>query len=362
MKSINSAYWGDDPRFFIGKVVRKQDPKQMGRVQVRIFGIHDNLDIEPQDLPWAQTLLPVTSPGISGDGENAVLGQGAMVYGVFLDGKLSQIPLVLGSFVTIQNPSAIQETNPTLAGDITSSGGTYVSSPGSNPDATNISTSSNAVEIDKIAGQMIGSDTAEKIFVSLCNKMDPTLACAFLGNMRAESGPGRGQDYNDVYNRPNSRNTRFQNRKFDIKGGPWSEKVNENDVGLPAFGLCQWRGDRWEKLMEYSESREVGLHWQSLQAQCQFVWHECIGSENTAWGYILSNKSDIANATYSVCRFYERPSFQFVRYGTSEFGACPYSEYLGSHDYYHGRKYWSSSLNKRIDFAKAYYRKYVQGL
>ena len=349
MKSISSRYWGDNPRFFIGKVRRNDDPKYMGRVQVRIFGIHDNLEIADQDLPWAQTLLPVTSPGISGDGENAVLGRGAMVHGMFLDGQLSQIPLILGSYTTVQNPSYIQINDPTLEKPLTNAGNFSTTSGQqesySSGDAVSVQASS--AEIEALAKKMPGNGTEEKIFTSLRNFMDPAQVCAFMGNIKIESGPGKGGDFNGVY----------EGQRLSIKSGPWNEIINPNDVGLPAFGLCQWRGDRWEKLVQFSES--INLPWQSLDAQCRFIRHECTNSEASAWGYINACGSDVPNATYSVCRWYERPHRKYVRYGGS-FGACPYTA-QGTSRSSAGRRYWSPTLRRRIDQARVYYRRFVSG-
>jgi len=115
-------YYGDQTRWFLGEVVNvKDDPLQIGRVRVKIFGVYDEID-EP-DLPWAQVVIPVTH-GVSSYGKEETeeptlanafgkfgktsvsqepLGQylgllvGTHVFGIFLDGKDSQLPLVLGS-------------------------------------------------------------------------------------------------------------------------------------------------------------------------------------------------------------------------------------------------------------------------
>jgi len=93
-------YYGDQTRWFLGEVVNvKDDPLQIGRVRVKIFGVYD--EIEEEDLPWAQIVVP-TITGVNSYGDNPV-GQylgllvGTHVFGMFLDGKDSQLPLVLGS-------------------------------------------------------------------------------------------------------------------------------------------------------------------------------------------------------------------------------------------------------------------------
>lgn len=367
MKSLSSAYWGDDPRFFIGKVRRNDDPKRMGRVQVRIFGIHDNLEIADVDLPWAQTLIPVTSPGISGDGENSVLGRGAMVHGMFLDGKLSQIPLVLGSYITRQIPSYIQASDPSLENQLVDGGeNVAVRSEGKYSKGDGVSTQANSAEIEAIAKAMPGNGTEEKLFTALSNFMQPAQVCGFMGNIRIESGPGGGRDYRGVYtvtkaSKSHQYQSSYEGQSVFFKSGPWNEIINPDDVGLPAFGLCQWRGQRWENLILFSE--KMNLPWQSLDAQARFIWHECTDSgqynEKSAWGHINSCGSDVANTAYSVCRFFERPSFKFIRYG-GEFGSCPYTA-GGTSKNSAGRRYWSKSLRERIKWAKVYHRRFVSG-
>ena len=88
-------YW------FFGKVVdREGDTLSLGRVRVRVFGIHpDDENLVPNDhLPWATPIMPVTSAGIFGVGASATgLMEGSYVFGFFADGEDAQIPIVLGS-------------------------------------------------------------------------------------------------------------------------------------------------------------------------------------------------------------------------------------------------------------------------
>ena len=94
-------YYGDQTRWFLGEVVGvENDPLQIGRVRVKIFGVYDGVE-KDEDLPWAQIVVP-TITGVHSYGDNPV-GQylgllvGTHVFGMFLDGKDSQLPLVLGS-------------------------------------------------------------------------------------------------------------------------------------------------------------------------------------------------------------------------------------------------------------------------
>ena len=97
-------YYGDETRWFTGTVVDLLDPKQLGRIQVRIFGIHsDNkTDIPDKDLPWAQIIMPITQGGNSGLGNNLGIQVESLVFGFFLDGTNSQLPMVLGSIPRLE--------------------------------------------------------------------------------------------------------------------------------------------------------------------------------------------------------------------------------------------------------------------
>jgi len=84
--------------FYIGVVEDRDDPKQMGRVRVRVMGIHSqNITEVPTDtLPWATVLLPTTSPSVSGVGHNSFLVTGSWV-GVMFNDQYMQDPIVIGT-------------------------------------------------------------------------------------------------------------------------------------------------------------------------------------------------------------------------------------------------------------------------
>jgi len=110
MKPIKKEFYGDSFRWFIGVVEeRSSDQPRLGRVKVRIYGIHGNREEIPvADLPYAQVLVPTTEPGVSGLGRNPMITEGATVFGIFLDGETSQLPLILGSIPVIEVPSIDQ--------------------------------------------------------------------------------------------------------------------------------------------------------------------------------------------------------------------------------------------------------------
>ena len=147
-------FYGDETRWFIGRVVDNNDPLYLGRVKVRIYGIHSSnrQDIPDYALPWAQVMIPVTEEGTTGFGANSRLVVTAQVFGIFLDGKNSQLPLVLGSIPKIEEGEQ----------DIT------------------------------VDDELPGESTAEKIFLYLISSdqhaYTPKQACGIMGNLQHESG------------------------------------------------------------------------------------------------------------------------------------------------------------------------------
>lgn len=111
LRPIQKEYYGDDYRWFFGTVINAHPPAGLeGRVKIRVYGVHNpnTNEIPEKDLPWAQALLPTTEGGSSGVGRIPQLLPGAFVFGVFLDGTSSQIPLVLGSLPRTEFPSSVQ--------------------------------------------------------------------------------------------------------------------------------------------------------------------------------------------------------------------------------------------------------------
>ena len=65
MIPVSKKFYGDQTRWFVGRVININDPLEMGRVKVRIVGVHDNAEIADGDLPWAQVVVPVTEVSTS---------------------------------------------------------------------------------------------------------------------------------------------------------------------------------------------------------------------------------------------------------------------------------------------------------
>ena len=112
-------FYGDQTRWFTGEVTSITDPLQLGRIQVRIYGIHsdDKVLIPDDDLPWSQVVVPVTQGGTNYLGNNLGIQVGALVFGFFMDGQNSQLPLTLGTLPKYEeNELDSLSTNPLARG------------------------------------------------------------------------------------------------------------------------------------------------------------------------------------------------------------------------------------------------------
>lgn len=97
-----------NPFFFIGIVESNNDETHEGRVRVRAFGVHGtNKEIASTDLPWA-----ICASG-NYDPNNPPPPLNSYVYGMFLDGRMAQHPVILGLLPGMYNT----ESNPTKDGE-----------------------------------------------------------------------------------------------------------------------------------------------------------------------------------------------------------------------------------------------------
>lgn len=93
----------DGFNWFIGVVEDRDDPEQLGRVKVRVFGYHsdDKALLPTDDLPWCIPIHPITSAAVSGVGISPVGPlPGTWVIGFFLDGTDMQQPAFFGTIGT----------------------------------------------------------------------------------------------------------------------------------------------------------------------------------------------------------------------------------------------------------------------
>ncbi len=82
--------------FYYGVVEDRNDPEQMGRVKVRVAGLHtqNKQQIPTEDLPWSVVMTPTTSPSVSGVGVTPYLLEGSWVVCVFIDDNFQDMIII----------------------------------------------------------------------------------------------------------------------------------------------------------------------------------------------------------------------------------------------------------------------------
>jgi len=72
INSTNQFMGFDGFIWFQGVVESREDPLYLGRMKVRILGIHseNKSDLPTKDLPWAYPVMPITSASMNGIGQN----------------------------------------------------------------------------------------------------------------------------------------------------------------------------------------------------------------------------------------------------------------------------------------------------
>ena len=234
------SFYGDETRWFVG-TVKKHDPESIGRLQVRIHGIHGP-DVPDDDLPYAQVLIPTTEGGASGIGKITQLKPTASVFGIFLDGKESQHPLILGSLNKTESPSTTQASN-------------AVARDQAYYDADNITT--DAVYIPPKLKEAYGKNPSvpqkRNIIMQflITNQFSEEVAAGIIGNLERENS-----DLDPAY-----------------------VNSNVNSVGLAQWNSSEAKGRRLNKLQMYSALNN--LSYEDFFAQLSFIIHELRGTANS---------------------------------------------------------------------------------
>ena len=91
-----------------GIVQSVSDPKKLGRVKVKVFNAHDN--IETKDLPWSQVMMGANTPAVNGTGHSVNLAIGSLVVGMFLDAQWQEF-IVMGSLPTKTDVTTDDDTD-----------------------------------------------------------------------------------------------------------------------------------------------------------------------------------------------------------------------------------------------------------
>jgi len=258
---MSQMFYGDHNRWFVGLVIDVNDPLKLDRVKVRIQGIHtpDTTLIPNEDLPWAQVAIPVTEGGSSGIGANSSIKPRAQVFGFFLDGKNSQMPLVIGSIPKIesyanQSGDAIQ-TLPSL----------------------NNKSGTGNIDLNLDGGSNI--EKAFNFFVSEeGGNYTMEQACGIIGNFCVESGPTLN---------------------------PKAVAPTEGSTGIAQWNPAQSAGNRLGQLIQYSNA--LNLNYLTLGAQLLFTKYE-LETFNYLGDGPLRKTSTTRDATIVFQDLYERPN------------------------------------------------------
>lgn len=270
-RAIQSEYYGDNWRWWIGVVVNNNDPLQSGRLRVRIFGVHsEDLTLVPEEsLPWAIPIIPTTEDGVSGLGRSSKLKPGAMVMGYFLDGAQSQMPVIIGSVPRFAEPAPGQL-------GIGSRYATSSTAPNLNAPRnqnTNESAQSAQGQFISTAGA-VGANNTEKTFNFLLSaKFTPIQAAAITGNLLITS-------------------------KLDptLSGGTGAERYT---------GIAKWTGVDRDTFWGFADERK--LNGRTLETQLQYLAYDFMEARPRLYQFSkFSVSNNLSKATEIFLNYYLR--------------------------------------------------------
>ena len=258
---MSRFFYGDQNRWFVGLVIDVNDPLKLDRVRVRIQGIHthDTSLIPNSDLPWAQVAIPVTEGGSSGLGANSSLKPRAQVFGFFLDGIDSQLPLIIGSIPKIE--SYANQSGDAIEG------------------LPSLNDKSGTGDIDL---DLDGNSNIEKAFNFFVSEEGGNYtmeqACGIIGNFCVESGPNLN---------------------------PKAVNASEGSTGIAQWNPAAAAGNRLGQLIDYSN--RLGLNHLTLGAQLLFTKYE-LETFNYLGDGPLRKTDNVKDATIVFQDSYERPN------------------------------------------------------
>lgn len=278
--STDHKFYGDNTRWFVGTVVDINDPEELGRVKVRIFGVHpdDTNATSNADLPWASVVAPITEGGSSGIGANTGIKNRAQVFGIFLDGKHSQVPMVVGSIPKY-------ETEPS---DV----------PTSNYEDDKQRTEDKGILLDIDKQKLFGSTNIERAFNFFISPEGGSFteeqACGIIGNFHVENGV---------------------NLRNDADFDPTVQAVEKD--GAESFGLAQWNNaaraanreggpSRLHELQLFA--RGLGIDYKSMYAQLAYTKYELFKYKRMFRLNELYEANTPEDASFIFEKYYERPA------------------------------------------------------
>jgi hypothetical protein len=315
MRTINTEFYGDDSRWFIGEVKGINDPARLGRVRVRVFGLHttNTSKIALTDLPWANVVIPVTQGGVAQVTQPTGIQIGARVFGVFLDGGHSQVPLILGS-IPSNSSFRIDYDGPPDNFVVPVSGSTPSQQYDTDPDSNDPRGTDQRGGSGNASTNLIGQGRQEQAFNFLKQYFQQRghnnpgyIAAAFVGNFINESGaglpPNAGPDYKGV----KGNNTR------------WGQERS--------FGIAQWNlsAGRMGDLEVFVARPDVGTNWANFTSQLRFVTWELENTHSYVYTWLQEDQT-IEAATETVMAWYENPAVS-VNFKTAHAEAKSWRKY-----------------------------------
>tara|TARA_R100001129_G_scaffold139182_1_gene100464 strand:- start:1076 stop:2035 length:960 start_codon:yes stop_codon:yes gene_type:complete len=283
-------FYGDNFRWFIGTVIAV-DSLAVGKVKIRIHGIHGP-DITDDNLPFADVMLPSTEAGVSGIGKIPQLLPSSFVFGVFVDGKNSQAPLVLGSLGKFEKPTDIQKVIAGQAGNAAQFSSGNLSSDGAfiSPDLVSAYDNGNSSLAQKRVIMM-------QFFTG--NGFTANQAAGIIGNLQQESlNVDTGENFDPTV----------------------ISKGSEDSIGLAQWNAAAAAGYRKNKLFNYAAQQKKDPL--DFFLQLEFILHELRGKTdpttsgnshaNTYRKLLNSNTFEGGvsdkNSTWVFLSTYERPA------------------------------------------------------
>lgn len=261
LRPINKEFYGDDVRWFFGTVINAQPPAGYeGRVKVRINGVHNPKisEIPEKDLPWAQVMIPSTEGGVSGYGRIPQILAGSFVFGIFLDGQTSQIPLVMGTLPRVEFPTNTQ------TGKI-----------GNREKSTRIQNSVTEVlaeDTKRTTAVQLRRQQSMKFFLD--NGYNLIHAAAITGALQGTSG-----------------------------FATFNASEEETLIGIASWNRSNTVGSRFNNLLTFSQSFQPIVDWKLYSTQLQFVLYELRNRFSSA-NRKLINTEDIKAASESINEYY----------------------------------------------------------
>jgi hypothetical protein len=270
-------FYGDQTRWFIARVININDPLEMGRVRIRIIGLHDNNEIREGDLPWAQVVVPVTEGMSSGIGTNVGIKEQSQVFGIFLDGAHSQLPLVVGS-ISKYEQNVIDKYDDLYQQEQNTK---------SNPTA---GIDKNIRPPEVVDSEFLFGDTnIEKAYNFLITKeggnLSPIAASGILGNFCVESGAN--QNNGDI--------------------NPLAQAPGEGSFGIAQWNPSEGAGNRFGQLRNFAG--KLNLTYTSLYAQLLWTRQELITQPYLGLSE-LKAATTVSDATKIFMKKYERPAYE----------------------------------------------------